>query len=156
MLECSIAKAIFMGGPLKEAPKETRVEVLYSTVLSCELNKLERFIQEHNNDLDGLIALIDTLSTMVNSRDLLVSARKFSGPRGASMMWGVVCEFRLVRTQKILLLSTMPELGCTVIEYKPGTAGVKSSESPALLMKQIGKIAGLPRYFSGPPLGCAV
>jgi hypothetical protein len=156
MLECAIANAISMSGVPPDLPKANPVDVMYRALLTCELAKLEKVVHAYQNDPNGLLSLIEGLGRKVNSRELVVTGKKFSWRRGTTTKWGVACEFKLLKAERILLLLTEPEFPSIVLEYKPGTAGTRICESPALLAKQVGKIAGLPTYFAPPPLVCAV
>ena len=156
MLDCTTAKAILIRGSPPDLPEVDPVDAMYRAVLTCELAKLEKAIHAYQHDLNGLILLVEALGRIVNNRELVVTAKRFSWKRGATIKWGVVCEFSLPRAQRILLLPSEPDLPALVLEHRPGTAGTRSCESPALLMKQIGKIAALPSCFAPPPLVCSV
>ncbi len=133
-----------------------QVDALYQALLTCELPKLEKAIHEYQNDLNGLLVLCDLLGCLVNSRELVVTARRFTWRRGTFTKCAVVCEFKLIRAQRLLLIATDPDFPPIVLEQKPGTAGTSCCDSPVLLMRQIGKIAGLPNFLAPPPLACAV
>ncbi len=151
MLQCAIPSTANVVGFMPTAAKANPMESLFRAILTCDLKKLERVIHEYQNDLNALLTLVEVLGRMINSRELTVTAKKFSWKRGSTIKWGVVCEFRLIRAHRILLIPTEPDFPSIVMEHKPGTAGSKCCDSPELLMRQIGKIAALPACFAPPP-----
>ncbi len=151
MLQCAIPNTANVTGFLPATAKPNPIQALYRALLTCELIKLEKAIHEYQHDLNGLLNLIEMLGRMLNSRELVVTAKKFSWRRGSTIKWGVVCEFRLIRAHRILMIPTEPDFPSVVLEHLPGTSGTKSCDAPELLMRQIGKIAGLPICFAPPP-----
>ena len=151
MFQCAIPSTANVAGFRPIATKANPLETLFRAILTCELGKVEKAIYEYKNDLDALLTLVEVLGRMINSRELTVTAKKFSWKRGSTIKWGVVCEFRLLRAHRILLIPSEPDFPSIVLEHQPGTVGTKCCDSPKLLMRQIGKIANLPTCFAPPP-----
>lgn len=155
MLQCAISnvpRAIGFVSTEKFKENTNPLEKLSQALLSCELSKVEKVIHSYQQNINDLLTIVEALGRILNSRELIITAKKFSWKRGTTVKWGVVCEFRLVRAQRILLIPTEPDFPSIVVEHLPGTVGTKSCDAPALLMCQIGKIVGLPTHFAPPPL----
>lgn len=151
MLQCAAPPTANVTGFVPIAAKANPLETLFRAILTCELVKLEKAIYAYQTDLNALLTLVEVLGRMINSRELTITAKKFSWKRGSTIKWGVVCEFRLIRAHRILLIPTEPDFPSIVLEHKPGTVGTMCCDSPELLMRQIGKIASLPACFAPPP-----
>jgi hypothetical protein len=156
MHECTNANTNPIQGPSQIQSQLAQVEALYQVLLTGELPTIKEAISQYQNDNNRLLSTCDLLGRIINSRELVITSRQYYWKRGDTTKSGVVCEFKLLRAQKVLLLSTEPDFSPIVLEQKPGTAGTRSSDSPVLLMKQISKIASLPTSFALPPTTCNV
>jgi len=128
------------------------IEGLMQAITSCDLATLEAYFGQFNNEPDQLVRVIEGAGRVVNSQELRITVRKFSWKQRGITSWGVVCEFNLVRTQRVLLVSSEKEFPSVVLHCAPSAAGVVSTDCPKLMLRQVGKIAILPTYMGLPPL----
>jgi len=125
---------------------------LMQAITSCDLSRLEKYMREFKHEPSQLLPVVEVLGKLVNSRELRITARKFSWKQRGITKWGVVCEFTLVRAQRILLVPTEKEFPSVVLAHTPGTVGVVCCDCPKLMLRQVGRIAILPPVMSPPPL----
>ncbi|GEM_PF-978635 len=144
--------ADFMPGAVRANP----VDVVLGAILTCELAEIEKAIHLHQDDLSGLLSLMEVLGPKISSPELMVTARKFSWKRGSILKWDALCEFRMVRAHRILLIPGTPDFASIVLKIEPGTSGTACCDSPDLLMRQIGRIAAMPSFATPPPFAMGV
>jgi len=138
-----------------QVPITTRaatIEGLMQAITSCDLPALEAYIGQFNNEPDQLVRVVERLARLVHSPELRITVRKFSWKQSGITRWGVVCEFNLVRAQRILLVPSEKEFPSVVLHCAPAAAGVVSTDCPKLMLRQVGKLAILPRHVGLPPL----
>jgi hypothetical protein len=128
------------------------IDGLMQAITTCDLAKLETYIREFKHDAAQLLPVVEALGRLVNSRELKLTARKFSWKQRGVTRWAVVCEFNLIRAQRILLVPTEQEFPSVVLAHNVGTVGVVCTDCPKVMMRQVGRIAGMPPVCSPPPL----
>jgi len=128
------------------------IEGLMQAITSCDLAKLESYMRQFKHEPNQLLPVVETLGRLVNSRELRITARKFSWKERGVTRWAVTCEFNLVRAQRILLVPTEKEFPSVVLAYTHGTAGVVSTDCPKVMLHRVGSVAILPPVVNLPPL----
>jgi len=128
------------------------VDNFMEALTSTELWKLEAFMRGFKGQPDVILPIIERLANLVNTPELKVVGRKFSWKDCGVTRWGVVCEFNLVRTQRILLVPTEAGFPSAVIEHAPGRVGVVSTDCPKVMLRQVGRIANLRSAPCPPPM----
>jgi len=131
---------------------DSQLDALVQAIISCDLGRLETFIREFKNAPNELLPIIEKVGRLINSKELRITGRRFSWKQRGVTRWGVVCELNLVRAQRILLVPTEKEFRCVVLIHNPGSVGVLSCDCPKLMLRQVGKIVGLRRPMSPPPM----
>lgn len=117
-----------------------------------DLQQLENLIVSMGDRDDNLLEIVKEVSKRCDSPEFRCSARRLSWKEGTIAKSAVVIEFRLPRARRSLYISSSPNLRSQVCEHLLDSTIRNTSESPAILMRQVGRIASIPLGCTPPPL----
>jgi|JI9StandDraft_1071089.scaffolds.fasta_scaffold12992_4 hypothetical protein len=117
-----------------------------------DLQPLEKLIVSMGDRDDSLLEIVNEVSKRHDSPEFRCYARKLTWREGTIAKSAVVIEFRLLRARRSLYLSSSPKLRSQVCEHLLDSTIRNTSESPAIMMRQVGRIAAIPRGCTPPPL----
>lgn len=119
-----------------------------------DLKQLETLIVSMGDRDDSLLEIVNEVSKRHDSPEFRCYARRLTWKEGTIAKSAVVIEFRLPRARRSLYLSSSPNLRSQVCEHLLDSTVRNTFESPAILMRQVGRIAAIPRGCTPPPLFC--
>ncbi|MDQ5937902.1 MAG: hypothetical protein QG574_5261 [Cyanobacteriota bacterium erpe_2018_sw_21hr_WHONDRS-SW48-000092_B_bin.40] len=117
-----------------------------------DLLQLEKLIVSMGDRDDSLLEIVNEVSKRHDSPEFRCYARRLAWKEGTISKSAVVIEFRLLRARRSLYLSSSPKLRSQVCEHLLDSTIRNTSESPAIMMRQVGRIAAIPRGCTPPPL----
>lgn len=117
-----------------------------------DLQQLEKLIVSMGDRDDSLLEIVNEVSKRHDSPEFRCYARRLTWKEGTIAKSAVVIEFRLLRARRSLYLSSSPKLRSQVCEHLLDSTIRNTSESPAIMMRQVGRLAAIPRGCTPPPL----
>ncbi|CAN5615102.1 hypothetical protein BH11CYA1_BH11CYA1_33750 [soil metagenome] len=143
---------LLKGECLSESENAARINKFTELLFRGELHEIEKFVLSIGDRDDSLPQVVKEVARRHANSEFGCAAWRISWREGTIAKSAIVIEFRLARARRSLFLYSAPALRSQVCQLLVGSTVKCSSEDPALLMRQVGRIASISIDCAPPPL----